>query len=315
MSFDLHAHQRGRAVVVHRMDELIGNTPLVRLDRMGDPDGASIYVKLEQLNPSGSIRDRYIAEILQRSIEAGQMVRGDAIAISGLDDSAVSAAFLGQLLGLEVHAFIPKSSNPRLLGMLKRYNAKITWTPEEDGIQGAVDRAVHWAREGVGERFYIEGFRRQAVRDAYAGISGEILEALSGHTLGAFVSSVSTGGTFRQVSKHLKETHPDLLVAGAVLIDVAFEKLGAQPGDRLERCDMAKAWRARDEVASKQGLLLSPKGAACVSLALELQQNIPSNQVIVCINPDAGQRYLGWEDHSLYTPHTDMSSVVLKQQS
>lgn len=296
--------------VIQRVDALVGNTPVVRLDRLGLPDGASIFVKLEQLNPSGSIRDRYVSEILHRSMDAGQMMRGDQVALSGLDDSAVSAAFFGSLLGLGVHVFIPKSSNPRLLQMVQRYGAKIVWTPEDEGIRGAIAQAVAWSRGGD-NRFYIAGFRRQAVRDAYAGISSEILESMKGRRLGAFVSSVSTGGTFREVSRHLRDTHPTLQVAGAVLIDVAFDKLGASDRDVLQRVTMQQAWAARDMIASKQGLLLSPKGAACVHMALQMQPTLSPDVSIVCINPDAGQRYLGWEQRALYTPHTDISSVVL----
>lgn len=300
--------------VIQRVDALVGNTPVVRLDRLGDPNGAPIFVKLEQLNPSGSIRDRYVSEILNRSIDAGQMMPGDQIALSGLDDSAVSAAFFGSLLGLGVHVFAPKSSNPRLLQMVQRYGASIVWTPEDLGIRGAISEAVTWSRD-ADNRFYIEAFRRQAVREAYAGISSEILDAMKGQRLGAFVSSVSTGGTFREVSRHLKDTHPTLQVAGAVLIDVAFDKLGASGNDVLQRVTMEQAWAARDMIAAKQGLLLSPKGAACVHMALQMQPNLSPGVSIVCINPDSGQRYLGWEDHALYTPHTDISSVVLSGHS
>lgn len=285
---------------VESVTELIGNTPMVRLSHQGQAQLAPIYVKLEQLNPSGSIRDRYIAEILQRSFEAGQMEPGDEVSIAGLDDSAVSAAFLGQRLGLGVHVFAPRASSRRLLALVERFGAKVIWTDADGGIHGAVHDASAWARQDVG-RFYIEGFRRQAVRESYAGVSQEILLSLQGRPLGAFVSSVSTGGTFREVSRHLRETHPALLVAGAVLLDVNFAKLGAQPGDLLERVTMEDAWQQRDELARQEGLLLSPKGAACIVLAKKLRAQISPDQVIVVINPDAGQRYLGWEDKPLFS--------------
>ena len=286
---------------VECMAQLIGNTPMVRLRRLGDPQGAPIYLKLEQFNPSGSIRDRYIAEILQRSIDAGQMMPGDEVAIAGLDDSAVSAAFLGLRRGMSVQVFAPEDSSRRLLALTSRLGAQVRWTPAQGGIHEAVAQASAWARQGTA-RFYIEGFRRQAVRESYAGISGEILLALQGRPLGAFISSVSTGGTFREVSRHLRETHPAMRVAGAVLLDVDFSKLGAQPGDLLERVTMPEAWRLRDEIARREGLLLSPKGAACVALALKLQAQLDPSKVIVALNPDAGQRYLGWEQQANFSP-------------
>lgn len=289
-----------RLTTVACQTELIGNTPMVRLNKMGRPDAAPIYIKLEQFNPSGAIRDRYISEILQRSFDAGQMEPGDEVSIAGLDDSAVSAAFLGQQLGLRVHVFAPADASRRLLALVMGYGAALHWTPAEGGIHEAVAQASAWAREDVG-RFYIEGFRRQAVRESYAGVSGEILLALQGKPLGAFVSSVSTGGTFREVSRHLRETHPAMVVAGAVLLDIDFERLGAQPGDLLERVSMAQAWEIRAQVARHEGMILSPKGAACVFMALKLQEQIDPAQVIVAINPDAGERYLGWEQGQLFS--------------
>lgn len=296
---------------VQRVDALIGNSPMVKLRHIGDPNGASIWLKLEQLNPSGSIRDRYIAEILHRALEAGQMVPGDQVAIAGLDDSAVSVALLGGQLGVKVRVFAPRGASRRLLLLIQRFGATVQWTDPDAGIRGAVKEAAAWARAEA-DRFYIEGFRRQAVRDAYAAVSIEILQALAGQPLGAFISSVSTGGTFREVSKHLRETHPTLTVAGAVLLDVDLATLGAQPGDILRRISMDEAWAMRDQLARSEGLILSPKGAACVLLALELQAKLGPEQHIVAINPDAGQRYLGWEGREVFSTqnpaHLDVAS-------
>lgn len=288
------SHIRERAVSVERIDRMVGNTPMVRLRKTGDPHGAPIYLKMEDLNPSGSIRDRYITEILHRGVEAGQIMAGDAIALAGLDDSTLSAALLGAVLDLEVHAFIPEGAIPRLLPLVQEMGVSLHWTPAPSGLDGAIDAAVKWTHERP-ERTYIDGFRREAVRDAYHGIADEILLAMRGMTLGSFITSVSTGGTFREVAPHLRASHPALTMAGAVVLDVDLDELRQEPSDILRHVPMKRVWQMRDLVARHEGILIGPKGAACVALALELQPTLPADHAIVALNPDAGQRYLGWE--------------------
>lgn len=292
--------QRAPALpVLTRMDQWVGNTPLVRLQRMGRPEGAPIYVKMENLNPSGSMRDRYITEILQRAVLAGHLVEGDTIAIAGLDDSAASAGLISGVLGIRTRVFAPKNSSRRMLPLVHRYGAQITWTAPEKGLEGAVEEAAEWARQ-ASDRMYVDSYRREAVRDAYGAISTEILQALDGHLLGAFITSVTTGGTFRHVARELRQTQPALRVGGAVLLDMEFPQLSEHQFDVLQRFSEQDAWALRDEVARKEGLLLGPKGAACVGLALELQETTPIDEPIVALNPDSGQRYLGWEKEPLF---------------
>jgi len=226
------------------------------------------------------------------------MLRGDGVALAGLDDSAVSAACIGAILGLDVHIFIPEGASKRLLDMLKRYGATVHWC--DGGLDGAIERAAAWSRDEF-NRFYIDGFRRQAVQDAYGAMAQEIRTALGARTLGAFVTSVSTGGTFREVTPHLREHYPTLRVGGAVLIDANVADLLTNPRDTLQRIPIEDAWAMRDRVARETGLLLSPKGAACVKLALQMQASVPAEHVIVSLNPDAGQRYLGWEEQPIFT--------------
>jgi cysteine synthase A len=284
---------------VDRVSELIGNTPLIKLREIGKEGGAPIYIKLENLNPSGSIRDRYIAEILQRSVEAGQTMSGDAIALAGINDSGVSASLLGHQLGLSVHVFAPEDASRRLARLVLKLGAKITWTSAEGGLDGAIEAAASWAREAP-DRLYVDAFRRQAIKDAYQGIADEMMLALRGQQLGAFVTSISTGGTFREVAPYLRRSFPMLRMGGAVLIDADTKTLAANPNNIIEHIPLERAWEVRDLVARTQGLLLGPKGAACVALAMDIQEQIPGDQVIVALNPDAGQRYLGWEDKPLF---------------
>lgn len=284
---------------VRRIDELVGQTPLVKLNHVIDEHGPDVYVKMENTNPSGSIRDRYISEIVTRAVDAGYTVAGDTLALAGIDDSTVAAALLTNLLDLGLRVFAPEHSSKRLLPLIERYGADIEWTDEEDGLGGAIDEAAKWARQAA-DRMYVDGYRRQAVQDSYTEMADEILEALHGRILGAFITSVTTGGTFRHVARELRETHPALQVGGAVLTDYDFPELQGNAYNRLRKVSLQEAWQMRDQVAQNEGLLLGPKGAAAVLLAIEMREEIPDEEVIVALNPDSGQRYLGWEDKQLF---------------
>lgn len=282
-----------------RIDELIGNTPLVKLNRIGEGPGAEVYIKMENVNPSGSIRDRYTREIVTHAVRAGYIVAGDSLAIAGIDDSAVAIALLSNLLNLKLRIFAPSNSSRRQVKLIERFGADIVWTREEAGTRGAIEQAASWSRE-ASDRIFVDGYRREAVNEAYREMAAEILEAINGRVLAAFVTSVTTGGTLRHVAGQLRETHPQLQVGGAVLTDAEFPELSAYSYNRLSKISLQQAWQMRDHIARQEGLLLSPKGAAAVYLALKMRPDLPEDQVIVALNPDSGQRYLGWEDKPLF---------------
>lgn len=293
------AEPGGRWLAVERMDALVANTPLVKLNRVGGGDGGDVFVKMENTNPSGSIRDRYITEIVARAVNSGHLLHGDSVALAGLDDSALAAALLTRLIEIDVRVFAPENTTKRLLALIRRFGAEVVWTPKGEGLAGAIRRAADWARASA-DRFYLDGYRREAVRDAYANMADEILTALDGRELGAFVTSVTTGGTLREVARELRDSRPALTVGGAVLTDVEFPDLEGHRYNVLERISLERAWKTRDELARREGLLLSPKGAASVALALELREVLPPDEVVVALNPDSGQRYLGWEQRALF---------------
>lgn len=287
----------GELARVGSVRDLVGNTPMVRLARTGATDGAPIYVKLENYNPSGSMRDRYVQEIIERAMLAGQLQARDAVAIAGIDDSSVAAALVARTLQLQLRVFAPAGSSRRLVPLIVRWGGTIEWTPDEEGLNGAIERAADWARPKP-DRLYVDGFRRLAVRDAYRAMAQEILRSLEGRPLGAFVTSVTTGGTFRALSAELREEHPMLKVAGVHILENEFASPNLPQGVR--EITLAETWQWRDRIARDEGVLLGPKGAACLKVALELQKVISPDSAIVTLNPDAGHRYLGWEEKSLF---------------
>ncbi len=281
---------------VDSLQRLIGHTPLVQLRRVVDPDLAPVFVKMESFLPSGSLRDRYLSETLERARLAGQIEENDSVSIAGLNDSAVSAAFLCAKMGVKLHVFTPEGSGQRLLPVVQHYGASVDWTKAEDGLPGAVKKASEWARESY-DKIYIEAYRRKAVKGAYQSIASEILQALQGRPLSGFVTSVTTGATFVEVSKILMEHNPQLLVKGVTLAENDYVSCNLEGIDIMT---IEETWKYRDEIARKEGIILGPKGAACVAVACKLQKDVPKDSAIVALNPDAGRSYIGWEDKPLF---------------
>ena len=284
------------SLCVNSLQSLIGHTPLVQLRRVVDPDLATVFVKMESFLPSGSLRDRYLSETLERARLAGQIEENDSVSIAGLNDSAVSAAFLSAKMGVKLHIFTPEGSGQRLLPVVIHYGARVEWTKAEDGLPGAVKKASEWARESY-DKIYIDAYRRKAVKGAYQSIASEILEALKGKPLSGFVTSVTTGATFVEVSKILVEHHPKLLVRGVTLAENDYVSCDL---DGIDIMKVEETWAFRDEVAQKEGIILGPKGAACVATAIKLQKEVPKDSAIVALNPDSGRAYIGWEDKPLF---------------
>jgi len=281
---------------VDGLQNLIGHTPLLQLKRSIRPGLAKVFIKMESFLPSGTIRDRYLSETMERARLAGQLQENDCVSIAGLNDSAVSAAFLAAKMGVSLRIFSPKGSGERLYPRVLHYGAEVVWTTSEDGLSGAVKAASEWARKSF-DRMYIDSYRRKAVKGAYRSIANEILEALDGQPLSGFVTSVTTGATFVEVSKLLKEHHPNLIVKGVTLAENDYVSCTL---DEIDIMAIEDTWSYRDEIARKEGIILGPKGAACVAIAVDLQNKVPKDSAIVALNPDSGRTYIGWEKTRLF---------------
>ncbi len=281
-----------------RIHQLIGHTPLLKLPHISG-EGPPILLKMENLNPSGSIRDRYLSEIIIRAVEAGEMREGDVLSMAGIDDCSVAAAFLAPRFGLSLEIFAPERESRRLLPLLDKYGANIEWLPDEYSWSDAIEEAASWARR-ASNRMFVDGYRREAVRHSYGTVADEILEALDDRSLGAFITSVTTGGAYDEVSQELRQTHPEMYVGGAVLGQRDFPSLKEGDKSTLHHVSMEEAWSVRDRIARDEGILIGPKGAASVALALELRKQVDESEAIVALNPDAGQRYLGWEGDTVF---------------
>jgi cysteine synthase A len=289
------------------VSQLIGHTPLITLSRLAEPGQPEVLVKHEGFNPGGSIRDRTVLEILDNAFASGLLRRGDEVVVAGASNSAVAACVIGQARGCRVTVFHPKSGPHRLVELLRRAGATLIETNGPGGLAHSVTEGAIYARQHIG-RIFIDTGRREALKDAIQHIAREIIEALEGQPLGAFVTSCSTGATLRIVSQELRVQYPELEVVGVTIAApaqrqgyyddaVTADRVPAAnpPGAQSVLLPESAAWRARGLLARTEGLLLGPKGASAALTALRLRPRVPPDRAIVALSIDGGQRYLGSE--------------------
>lgn len=292
----------------HDITQLIGHTPLIELGCLA-PEAPEVFVKHEGFNPGGSIRDRTVLEILDNAFASGLLRSGDEIVVAGATNSAVAACVIAHARGCSVTVFYPAAGPRRFVRLLTRAGAKMIAHDEEGGLDAAVLAAANYARESH-DRIFIDAGRREALQDAVRHIAREILEALDGRHVGAFVTSFSTGSTLRIVSKELRVQYPELTVVGVKIAtpdsrdgfydDIAPSLVvdaATRAGTDARRVAMTEgeAWRARALIARTEGLLLGPKGASAALTALRLRARIPADRAIVALSIDGGRRYVDCE--------------------
>lgn len=288
---------------------LVGHTPLIELGRVCDDGGALVLVKHEGFNPGGSVRDRTVLEILDTAAAGGLLRLGDEVVVAGATNSALSMTVLGQARGYRVTVFHSKKGPRRLLHLLDRGGARVKLVDADDPREAA----AAYAREKA-NRVFLDPTRREALKDAIKHIAREVVEALDGQALGAFVATVSTGSTLRHTADELHRQYPRLRVVG-VSLEVPPQRAGwyddgapsvslrrAPEGDSsAERWTVteAQAWKARALLALAEGLLLGPRGAAAALASLKVREEVEAAQAVVALSIDGGQRYFGAEPPEL----------------
>lgn len=303
--------------ILQGADDLVGHTPLISLRRAA-PGAPSVLLKHEGYNPGGSIRDRTVQEILNNAVASGLLRRGDELVVSGATNSAVAATVLGQAQGYRAVIFHHQQGPPRLLALLEQLGARVHL------VQGdPLQEAATYARSRAG-RIFIDPGRREALCDAISHIGREIVVDLSGQPIGAFVTSFSTGSTLRHVAAVLRQQSPSMKVAGVQLrtpttrsgyyhdvapsVTMERQALGNSDAEHFAVSEL-EAWTARALLARAEGLLLGPKGAAAVLVALRIRHQLPDEAAVVALSIDGGQNYLGAAPQEVQSALPDLSQV------
>lgn len=295
------------------LDELIGRTPLLRLERLA-PD-AEILAKLEYLNPAGSVKDRAALAMILDAEKRGLLKPGATILEPTSGNTGIGLAAVAGVRGYRCVIIMPDSMSPERISLMKAYGAQVVLTPGAEGMTGAIRKAKELARELPGS-FIPDQFENPAnARAHYTTTGPEIWEDTDG-TVDIFVCGVGTGGTLTGTGRYLKERNPHIqlvavepadspILSGGKAGKHGLQGIGAGfvPGvldvslmDRIMTVTTEEAYEAARDLAKREGILAGISSGAALHAALQLSRE-PEHQGkrIVVLLPDTGHRYLSTE--------------------
>jgi cysteine synthase len=291
--------------------ELIGATPLVRLNRLPRAGGATVLAKMESLNPGGSVKDRIALAMVEDAERRGVLAAGATLVEPTSGNTGIGLAMVCAVRGYRLILTMPDDMSVERQRLLARYGAEIHLTPAMEGMTGAVFAAQEICREHP-DYFMPLQFENPANPEVHRRTTAlEILEATD-ERIDAFVAAVGTGGTVTGVGEVLKERVPALRVVAVeparspVLSGGRFRPHGIQgigasfvPGI-LNRAILDEIVTVRDEdatamarrLAREEGLLVGISSGANVWAACRIAESLPAGQVVVTVLCDTGERYL-----------------------
>ena len=302
------------ATIYSNLEALIGNTPLMRMDRFGAAHGfaAAVLAKLEYLNPAGSAKDRVGLSLILEAEKQGLLKAGSTIIEPTSGNTGIGLASVAAARGYKVILTMPDTMSAERRAMLAAYGAQLVLTPGAQGMQGAVAKANELAAQIPGG-FIPDQFTNPANPIAHYKTTGPEIWRDTGGSVDIFVACVGTGGTLSGTARYLKEQNPSVHVV-AVEPDASPLLSGGPAGphkiqgiganfipDTLDRSIYDQIIRVKDEdafstgreIVRTEGILVGISSGAAMWAASQLAR-MEENQgkTIVAVLPDSGDRYL-----------------------
>ena len=288
------------------LEQTIGNTPLVRLQRIGAADNARrgniVLAKLEGNNPAGSVKDRPALSMIQRAAERGQIRPGDTLIEATSGNTGIALAMAAAILGFRMVLIMPEDLSIERAQTMRAYGAELVLTPKAGGMEYARDLAEQMQREGKG--LVLDQFANPDNPRAHVETTGPEIWRDTDGTVTHFVSSMGTTGTITGVSTYLKQCNPAVQIVGAQpdegsripgirkwpqeYLPKIYEP---QRVDRVESVSQAAAEAMARRLAREEGLFCGISSGGACEVALRLAREL-RDATIVFIACDRGDRYL-----------------------
>jgi len=291
---------------------LVGNTPLVRLNRVTEGRGATVVAKLEFYNPASSVKDRIGVSIVDAAEASGELPPGGTIVEATSGNTGIALAMVGAARGYDVVLTMPETMSKERRALLRAFGAELILTPGSEGMKGAVDRAEQIAAERPGA-VLARQFANEANPAIHRTTTAEEIWADTDGQVDIFVAGIGTGGTITGVGQVLKKRKPGVQIIGVEPAESPILN-GGQPGphkiqglganfvpeildttvyDEIIDVDADTAIRVARDTAKREGLLVGISSGAAIHAAVQVAHR-PENagKLIVVIVPSFGERYL-----------------------
>lgn len=298
------------------VSELIGNTPLIKFNRIKGEKGANIYAKVEYFNPGGSVKDRICLSMVNAAEKSGRLKPGGTIVEPTSGNTGIGLALLSAIRGYKLMLVMPESMSMERASLLSSYGAQLILTPAWEGMRGAIKEAESIIEQNP-DYFMPDQFSNPENPAAHKKTTAiEIWEGLEGR-IDAFVTGVGTGGTITGVGEVLKERNKNIKVI-AVEPTSSPVLSGGEPGphkiqgigagfipkvlnrsiiDRVVTVNDDEAYKTSKIIAKKEGLLVGISSGANAFAAKKIADELEEGMNVVTVLPDTGERYISVEKY------------------
>ena len=297
--------------VFNNITQLVGNTPIVKLNKLTRDDSADIFVKLEYFNPGGSVKDRIALNMIEMAENEGILNKDSVIIEPTSGNTGIGLAMVGASKGYKIVLVMPDTMSVERRNLLKAYGSELILTSGTKGMKGAIEKAEELVNKS--EKYFMpQQFKNKYNPAIHMKTTAlEIIEQMDGN-LDAFIAGVGTGGTITGVTKILRERISDFISVAVEPTDSPVLS-GGNPGshkiqgigagfiphildmtliDKIETVNTDDALDTLKEIAKKEGLLVGISSGAAVFVALKIARELGKSKKVVVMAPDNGERYL-----------------------
>lgn len=284
------------------IDETIGNTPLVRLQRLNPNPTNTILLKLEGNNPAGSVKDRAAFNMITQAELRGEISPGDTLIEATSGNTGIALAMVAAIKGYQMILIMPDNLSQERRDAMAAYGAKLILVTEDEGMEGARDLAEQMEKDGNGKQ--LDQFANEDNPNAHINTTAEEIWQDTNGEITHFVSAMGTTGTIMGVSSHLKQKNSAIQIIGVQPEDGAkiagirrwpeayLPKIfDASKVDTMMDVSQISAEQTTRDLATQEGVFAGASSGGAVSAAIELSQQV-NNAIIVTIVCDRGDRYL-----------------------
>lgn len=294
------------------IDQLIGNTPLLKLNRIVPEDAADVYVKLEFFNPAGSIKDRIALAMIEKAEAEGKLKPGDTIIEPTSGNTGIGLASVAAAKGYHLIIVMPETMSVERRKLMQGYGAELILTPGADGMKGSIAKAQELVdTKGYFMPMQFENPANPAIHEATTG--QEIIDAFGKDDLpDAFVAGVGTGGTLSGIGHALKKADPNIKVYALEPAESPLLKEGKAGKHKIQGISAGFIPKTLDQevydgiievssddaiktgqaVGRLEGFLPGISAGANIYGAIELAKQLGKGKKVITVSPDGGDRYL-----------------------
>jgi cysteine synthase len=283
----------------------VGNTPLVELPQMSPPGGARIFAKLEEQNPTGSVKDRVALSMIEVAEANGELEPGRRILEPTSGNTGIALAMIGKVKGYPVSVVMPESATPERVELLRMYGADIIFSPGELGSNGAVAQARELAERDPSLYMPFQYANEANPAAHYCGTALEILDQAPGGQVDAFVAGLGTGGTLMGTGRRLREANPDVLIVAAEPLqgDPVMGLRSLEDGytppildirelDRKVLVGNVESVLTLRKLLDLEGIFAGVSAGAALAVARRVASELDETQNVIVLFADGGSKYL-----------------------